>query len=165
MFNSVSYRLPPTSALTSVETSEFAEIDDALYVALDPGRGTLTVEADAALRLRVTANETAPDWCEMVVKLPDPDWLRCRSVRATLCAKAAEQTTLKIALRVFKHSGFHDHFLTNDLLIGAQADLYQASVDISPDMAQDAQGFALHVFLENAGCVLDLHDLEILGIQ
>ncbi len=161
----LNYRFPPAGDFAAASTTGRADIGNHAHIALEENRGSITLETDRLFRLIFDSSAEPPRWSELGIALPDKGWLQCRSIHLKYRASAREPARVKAALRLHSTDGFHDHFADTPHDIGTVATFFSADFTLSPRLLDQVHACDLHLFFDNRGNILDLHDLVVSGFR
>lgn len=161
--DTISYRFPPSSKLCSVQTNSSSKIAPRVHVAVDKNRGQITTVGKKVFRMSLMPKETALEWSELAIALPEENWLKCHSVRVKLCANADETVRVHFALRMFYKDGFCDCFADSKVELSPENQFHEAVVWSNPDVIKGATHCAIHMFPDAKRYSIEINDLEIAG--
>jgi len=161
----MNYRLPPSSDFMATSTQGRADIGHHAHIALEEGRGRITLETDKLFRLVFEPSEKAPRWTEMKVALLDKGWLDCRNIHLKYCAKSEEPMHVQAALRLHSETGFRDHFASEHHEIESASNHFGAEFYLSPRTLNKIHACDLHLFFDTTANTFDLHSLVVTGLR
>ena len=159
-----SVHLLPCAGLTSATTDDAAALGEDFFVALDAGRGEISVQTEGSLEITLTADAAhPPSWCEfrwdgeLEPSLP--------RVIVRLEAEAEDPVRLNPALRLMGEDGFSDVFSGQPVTIGPGRFVVEREIRPSPANLEGRDRMNLHLFIEPRSQTFALHTLMLTALR